>query len=395
MTADQIQFDQNDENLEAQITLVEKDSELDIEPICRTLRLVEEDATEEEGSEEEVLEEKELEAEEAEGEKTEEETISEAGNDLEEASEAEERSNLEEETEEETGENLKGVTEEETESDSEKEQGAEADSNSEDETEAEAGEDSEKAPEAGTLTFEGPDYTVSVTYTEDAGIPEGASLVVSEIREDSDEYNTYRAQAEDAIAAGGLSWIRLFDISIEVDGKPIEPAAPVSVQINYHEAIAQDQNTEVNTVHFEGTKETPKILDTEAEGTENTTEKVSFETEGFSVFAIIGTVIEKTVLASDGHNYRVTAAYGTDTGISDGAELAVEEITEGSSVYGKSYEEYVAYTENALGWEAGSSSYARVFDIKIVDKNDPEVKYQPKDGTSVDVRIELADAEKE
>ena len=140
VTADQIQFEQHDENLEAQIILVEKDTELDIEPICRTLRLVEEDATEEEGSEEEVLEEKELEAEEAEGEKTEEETISEAGNDQEEATETETEIGPEEETEEETGENLKGVTEEETESDSEKEQGAEADSNSEDETEAEAGE---------------------------------------------------------------------------------------------------------------------------------------------------------------------------------------------------------------------------------------------------------------
>ena len=64
VTADQIQFDQNDEFLEARIILVEKDSELDIEPIRRTLRLVEEDETEEE-----VLEEKELEAEEAEGER--------------------------------------------------------------------------------------------------------------------------------------------------------------------------------------------------------------------------------------------------------------------------------------------------------------------------------------
>ena len=393
MTADQIQFDQNDENLEAQITLVEKDSELDIEPICRTLRLVEEDATEEEvseeeGSEEEVLEEKELEAEEAEGEKTEEETISEAGNDPEEASEAEERSNLEEETEEETGENLKGVTEAEAESDSEEKQEAEVGSDPEEEINAEGGENPQKTSEAGTLTFEGPDYTVFVTYTEDADIPEDASLVVSEIKEDSDEYDTYRAQAEDAIAAGGLSWIRLFDISIEVDGKPIEPAAPVSVQINYHEAIAQDQNTEVNTIHFEGKKETPRLLDTEAEGSENTTEQVSFETDGFSVFAIVGTTIEKNVLTSDGLNYKVTVTYGPETGIPENADLTVEEITEDSSVYGT----YVAGTENLLGMEEGSAGYMRLFDIKIVDKDDPGVKYQPGEGTTVEVRIELTDA---
>ncbi|SDL94754.1 LPXTG-motif cell wall anchor domain-containing protein/Listeria/Bacterioides repeat-containing protein [Sarcina sp. DSM 11001] len=389
VTADQIQFDQNDENLEAQITLVEKDYELDIEPIRRTLRLVEEDETEEEASEEEDSEEKELEAEEAEEEKTEEETISEAGNEQEEAAEKETESDPEQEKEEETGKDLEDVTEAEAESDSEEKQEAEAGSNSEDEIEAETGENPEKTSSAGTLTFEGPDYTVSVKYTEDAGIPEGASLVVSEIREGSDEYNTYRAQAENAVAAGGLSWIRLFDISIEVDGKPVEPAAPVSVQINYHEAIAQDQNTEVNTVHFEGTKENPKLLDTEVEGTENTTEQISFETDGFSVFAIVGTVIEKTVLASDGHNYHITATYGPETGIPEEADLAVEEITEGSSVY----DEYVSKTENALGWDAGSVLYARVFDIKIADKDDPEIKYQPNDGTSVDVRIELADSE--
>ena len=368
--------------------------------------------SEEEGSEEEILEEKELEAEEAEGEKTEEEIISEAGNDQEEAAETGTESDPEEEKEEETGKDLEDVTEAEAESNSEEKQEAEAGSNPEDETEAEAGEDSEKAPEAGTLTFEGPDYTVSVTYTEDAGIPEGASLVVSEIREGSDEYNTYRTQAEDAIAAGGLSWIRLFDISIEVDGKPIEPDAPVAVQINYKEAIAQEQNTEVNTVHFEGKKETPKLLDTEVEGTENTTEQVSFETDGFSVFAIVGTVIEKTVLASDGHNYKVTVTCEADSGIPEGAELKVKEIlpiensgfddeigysatdSNGSgepSVYDKIYDEYVAYTEYALGMEEGSAGYIRLFDIKIVDKDDYSKRYQPKEGTTVDVRIELED----
>ena len=113
-------------------------------------------------------------------------------------------------------------------------------------------------------------------------------------------------------------------------------------------------------------------------------------------------MIEKTVLASDGKNYRITATYGAETDIPVDAELEVNEILPAdidesnlSSVYGMSYEEYVAYTENALGWETGSVSYARVFDIKIVDKDDHSVKHQPADGTSVNVRIELADSEGE
>ena len=116
---------------------------------------------------------------------------------------------------------------------------------------------------------------------------------------------------------------------------------------------------------------------------------LSFETEGFSVFALAGTTIEKTVLASDGHNYRITATYGAETGIPEDADLAVEEITEVSS----DYEKYVSKTENALGMEEGSAGYIRLFDIKIVDKNNPEVKYQPVADTTVDVRIELADSE--
>ena len=121
---------------------------------------------------------------------------------------------------------------------------------------------------------------------------------------------------------------------------------------------------------------------------------LSFETEGFSVFALVGTTIEKTVLASDGHNYRITATYGAETGIPEDADLAVEEILpteQDDSGVLSAFDEYVSRIENVLGWEAGSASYVRVFDIKIVDKDDPEVKYQPKDGSKVDVRIELAD----
>ena len=116
---------------------------------------------------------------------------------------------------------------------------------------------------------------------------------------------------------------------------------------------------------------------------------LSFVTEGFSVFAIVRTTIEKTVLASDGHNYRITATYGAETGIPEEADLSVEEITEDSSVYN----EYASKTEKALGREEGSAGYIRLFDIKIVDKDDHNMKYQPEKGTMVDVKIELEDSE--
>ena len=124
----------------------------------------------------------------------------------------------------------------------------------------------------------------------------------------------------------------------------------------------------------------------------------------------------------DRKDYKVTASYGVEAGIPAGAELEVEEIlpdensdskgarsnrasqedpndandtdkTGASSEHSLDYEEYVAKTEDALGMEEGSAEYIRLFDIKIVDKNDHSIKYQPKEGTAVDVRIELADAE--
>ena len=245
-----------------------------------------------------------------------------------------------------------------------------------------------------TLTFEGPDYTVTAIFDETAGIPAGASLSVEEITQDQDNYKKYSEQAEKAVGEeieGKAAWVRLFDITIVKDGQPIEPTGPVSVQINYHEAMERPKNAEVKAVHFEGEKETPVVLDTKAQGEETSVEQVSFDTESFSVFAIVGTTIEKTVLASDGNNYKVTVTCGEDAGVPESAELNVAEITDGSSRYGKTYEEYVSSTESVLGLAEGSAEYIRLFDIKIVDKDGGWV--QIAEGATVDVKIELSDAE--
>jgi len=327
---------------------------------------------------------------------------------------------------------------------------------------------------AATLTFEGPDYIVTASYGEDAGIPEGAELVVSEITEDDDQeaFQNYSDQAVAAVVPGEgtdgsgqsgagssgpeksgekdnkkdnnkensdksaakkdgqdqagavpdavetesgvvrtVSSVRLFDIKIMAGGVEVEARGPVSVQIAYQESIVKEEGEEVSTVHFEGKKETPKVLDTQTETADTSpaeNDQVSFETDGFSVFAVVVTKIEKIVLASDGHNYRISVTYGPETGIPENAQLEAAEIlpaeedsqdiqndADASSVYGLSYGEYVANTEKALGMEEGSAGYIRLFDIKIVDQDDPSVKYQPAEGTAVEVRIELADSESE
>ena len=123
---------------------------------------------------------------------------------------------------------------------------------------------------------------------------------------------------------------------------------------------------------------------------------VCFETDGFSVFAILGlTVIGKRIIAANGQAYDITVSCGPETGIPEDADLEVTELLppenseDGTS--DNRYNEYVAYTENALGMAEGSAGYIRLFDISIVDKNDHSIKYQPMEGTAVGVKIELAD----
>lgn len=237
-----------------------------------------------------------------------------------------------------------------------------------------------------TLTFEGDDYTVTATFDQTAGIPAGSVLSVKEITQKEKDYQNYREQAEQAVGGNPeetIAWVRLFDISIVKDDQVVEPSGPVSMQINYREAMERASNADVKTVHFEGEKETPRVLDTETGGTATAVEQVSFDTESFSVFAIVGTVIEKTVLASDGHNYRISVTYGDDAGVPEGADLAVEEIA-------PEYENYLEKVQEALGLDSVDElGYIRLFDIKIVDAYGEKVEIT----APVEVRIELADKE--
>ena len=100
-----------------------------------------------------------------------------------------------------------------------------------------------------------------------------------------------------------------------------------------------------------------------------------------------GSHISTHVITADGEDYLIKVTCGTESGIPDDADLAVEEISKTSSVYDK----YVSKTESALGIEEGTAGYIRLFDISIVNKVDHSIKYQPEAGTTVDVCIELED----
>ena len=154
----------------------------------------------------------------------------------------------------------------------------------------------EDAPAVGILKVAGKDYTVNLTYDESSGIPEGAVLDVSEIAQDSKEYETYLAEAKKAMGLKEEETLpkyaaRFFDIKILVGGKEFTPESGVSVEIAYTEPLALKAETEVNAVHFEDNTSEAEVI--EANTTEvqvNGTATVEFTAESFSVYGVIYTV---------------------------------------------------------------------------------------------------------
>ena len=151
------------------------------------------------------------------------------------------------------------------------------------------------------LVHEGVDYTVTVSFRRDAGIPETAVLAVREILPGSEEYNTYyqqsvatmlessTAQTEEELA---VSFARFFDISFLVDGQEVEPTAAVNVQITYKDGISQTESENGMAVHF--ASEGIELLEAEtsqrAEPVEEEEKVDTFEFQQDS-FSVVGTVL--------------------------------------------------------------------------------------------------------
>ena len=270
---------------------------------------------------------------------------------------------------------------------------------------------------SGKLLFRGKNYSVTIEYNADAKIPDTAELRVRELEEDSEEYQAHYETAKNNAKENGaqVRTARFFDITIvspeknaddadEEVWREIEPAAQVKVNITFDkEELELPEKTEVEVLHFadENNAEAVEKEKVEVETSERSegtaVSGVGFDADAFSVFGIVGTVIEKYVLASDGRNYRITATYGPETGVPEDAQLKVSEILPPESdetIAGSEepldsslYDEYVARTEDALGWAEGSASYVRLFDIKITDEYGNKIDI----AAPVDVRIELAD----
>ena len=307
----------------------------------------------------------------------------------------------------------------------------------------------------GTLEASGPGYKITLDYKADAKIPENAYLKVSEITRESDPeaYEACLKEAGKTIPADGKGTSavddkasRFFDIEILVDElafkedaeenlhvneqkntatenenaesdetqtttRKIEPAAPVSVNIQLFDTeisqkpeefnaeqykvvhIAEDKTEEIQDVKaqtIELEKKDVSPASTEKESDSDTTAvapatEVQFEAESFSIYGVVYTVDFHTeVISANGDKYEVTVRYGEDAKIPEGAELRVREILPEDDEY-KAVQEK-AGKELAEEMIEAIPAHPVLFDIAIYDG---ETEIEPAEGSSVEVEIKL------
>ena len=133
-------------------------------------------------------------------------------------------------------------------------------------------------------------YSVQVDIGEKAGIPKGIELAVREILPGEAGYDAYVRQSAEALKEklDNLALVRVFDISLRdpISGNEYQPNDKVKVSIRLLDAKL-NATEKLDVVHFGDEVETVRCA---LEG-----ESVSFDTEGFSVYVVIGHEGDDTV----------------------------------------------------------------------------------------------------
>ena len=261
-----------------------------------------------------------------------------------------------------------------------------------------------------TFKFEDKDYTLTATYGKDAGLPDDVSMLVEEIHKDKkaekELYLDYYEKALEAVEKdrkkdSDFEYARFFDISFLSNGKEVEPKGPVTVKVEFEDAIDVKDEKALQILHFEEDekykgvdldKAEIKILDEKYLTTDLEDKKVTeieFDTDRFSVYGVVYTVnyefvngILKTRYDVDGDSYQVSVEYPAAARIKAGSSLKVELIPEDSA----EYQEYLKQAEAALTDPNQTVKKARFFDITILDPNGKEIE----PAAAVKVNIELA-----
>ena len=109
------------------------------------------------------------------------------------------------------------------------------------------------------LHYIGEDFIITAEFSQEAKIPLDAALTVSEILPGTEEYQLYHNRCIETLLAQSdtvteedlnLTFARYFDIHFTLDGQILEPEDSVSVQIQYAQPIAVEEDQNGTAVHF-------------------------------------------------------------------------------------------------------------------------------------------------
>ncbi len=169
------------------------------------------------------------------------------------------------------------------------------------------------------IEADGGTYNITVSYTEDAKIPEGSVLNVREIEAGTVEYELYltKSAAQLNTTNENISFARFFDIEILKDGEKIEPTVPVEVKIKYTSSLRIEDVQTLKIVHFVDEDNTEIINDISID---DDSTLIAYEQDSFSVTGVIVSHNVTPITAYD-DNYAIIVKYNGDyyATLSDGS----------------------------------------------------------------------------
>ncbi|MBR2541216.1 MAG: InlB B-repeat-containing protein [Mogibacterium sp.] len=149
-----------------------------------------------------------------------------------------------------------------------------------------------------TIVADGKTYKVTVKYNKDAGIPDGSTLEVSELK--GDAYDAYLEKTASKLgkSADELADTKFFDITIKNGDEEVKIANPVNVSI---QLVGSDNLAESTQVLHFADENKADLVDSKVSG-----DTVKFSADGFSVYAVVDT-------GDQGENARMTVEFYDDT----------------------------------------------------------------------------------
>lgn len=160
-------------------------------------------------------------------------------------------------------------------------------------------------------TDESAGFTVSAFVDKNNKVPADVSIQATELTKDTEgfDYDKYYEEALEALmkddgSINNINMIRFYDISLESETQDdsVEPENTVSVKIAYDKGIKVSDAENIRIVHFAAQnngEEKAVVLNKKENKVETTVDgksqltEASFETDGFSVYAVVGAGTEE------------------------------------------------------------------------------------------------------